>query len=585
MKSKKKVLSLAVLASLTLSGCGGGGGGGSAPSAPPANNPPPTVPVTNSPPPNTSLQRWAPYFSITGTASGSTTTYTNANLSVDSILNPSDYKLISASNFDALNTYTNIQNIDSSGILTPSGSGYTLNGARYFFYSSQGKLYALDLTSQTVPAPVQLGTLAGLTEVCGIQAEQSDGAGLTGNVVVSGATSGTTPAACTAPQTWVVPFNTPATTSIPMQPHTFLVTTFINSSMQATGFVIGTNNSAQTAPSVNVTNDLTQPGIVTSIPYNPGVGDSLASERGGDALNQFVWVDTTNSSGNTEKLYLVSSNGNAIQVSGGGFPNTNISSNSAADENGNLYLVATSGTSGNYTLTVYKVTLTSAQASVIYTLPGITSTTVSSNITVKPDGSGGMLTAIEPGTANPVQNIVFNTATGGVLHNYASLPSSNSYQFIGQDTSGIFNAEDASNIAQNDLYAVNLGSGTPVKTLPNQYMISPIWGNNFINPTNPYYQSYESLLAAAYQPGTQTLSGTASVIETQTYTTTAAFALPSGTASFVPAYISTSPHYIMGMSSGTSDMLFAVVPSTNLSSPAKPQILETNPGSTKWNGY
>ncbi|HET9113796.1 MAG TPA: hypothetical protein VFN66_07985, partial [Burkholderiales bacterium] len=267
--TKIEQLAFILLASLILSGCGGGGGGGgSAPPAPP--------PVTNSPPPNTSLQLWAPYFTITGTTSGSTTTYTDGNLSVDSILNPYNHNLLSIQSLDALNPYTNIQNIDSSGILTASGTGYILNGARYFFFSNNGKLYSLDLTSQTFPVPVQLGTLSNLTEVCGIQAEQSDGTGQTGAVLVSGATSGTSPSDCTAPQSWVVPFNTPASTVIPVQAHTFLVTTFINSSssgITTTGFVIGTPTS------VNVTTDLTQPGTATNIPYNPTVGDTLASER------------------------------------------------------------------------------------------------------------------------------------------------------------------------------------------------------------------------------------------------------------------------------------------------------------------
>ena len=585
MKMQKKRLTTIILASLVLSGCGGGGGGGGGtPGSPPP--PPAPTPVTSTPPPNASLQLWAPYFTITGTVSGSTTTYTNGNLRVDSIANPNNNYPISIQTFDALNPLTNIQNIDSSGILAASGSGYSLNGARYFFFSSNGKLYSLDLTSQaTPPVPVQLGILTGLTEVCGIQAEQSDGTGLTGAVVVSGATSGTTPSSCTSPQTWVVPFNTPATTSIPVQPHTFLVTTFINSSngsLTTTGFVIGTSTS------VNVTTDLTQPGIVTSVPYNPSVGDTLASERGGNATNQFVWVDNTSSSSSTSYLYLVSSSGTVTLVSGGGFPATNISSNTAADEYGNLYVVATSGTSGNYTLTVYKVTLATAKASAIYTLNNIASTTVSSNITVKPDGTGGLLTAVEPGTSNPVQNIAFNTSTGAVFRNFPSLGNSNSYQFIGLDASGIFNAEDA-NPAQNDLYAVNLGTGAVVKSLPNQYLVSPIWGSNFISAANPYYESYGSLLAAAYLSGTQTLNGTASVIETNTYTPTAAFTLPPGTTSFVPAYISTSPHYIMGVSSGSTYNLFATVPSTNLSAPGAPVNLGTNSStstaSVNWNGY
>ncbi|MHB0989665.1 MAG: hypothetical protein ACYC0M_00080 [Burkholderiales bacterium] len=578
-RSKKVQLAFILLASLTLSGCGGGGGGGG--SAPPPAPPP----VTSSPPPNTSLQLWAPYFTITGTTSGSATTYTDGNLSVDSIINPNNHNLLSIPTLDALNPYTNIQNIDSSGILTASGTGYILNGARYFFFSNNGKLYSLDLTSQTFPVPVQLGTLANLTEVCGIQAEQSDGTGQTGAVLVSGATSGTSPSNCTAPQSWVVPFNTPASTVIPEQAHTFLVTTFINSSsgsLTTSGFVIGTTTS------VNVTTDLTQPGIVTNVPFNPSVGNTLASEKGGNATNQFVWVDNTSSTSSTSYLYLVSSSGNATLVSGGGFPYSNISANTASDEYGNLYLVATSGASGNYTLTVYKVTLSTALASVIYTVNNITSTTVSSDITVKPDGTGGLLTVIEPGSTTPIQNIVFNTSTAALLRNYSTLANSNSYQFIGLDSSGIFNAEDA-NTSQNDLYRVDLGTGNVVTSLPNQYLVSPVWGSNFISAANPFYESYGYLLAAAYQSGTQTLTGAASVIETQNYTTTAAFSLPPGTTSFVPAYISTSPHYIMGVSSGSTYNLFAVVPSTNLSTPATPVPLGTNSSNStttvNWNGY
>ncbi len=560
----KKLLSAVILSSLALSGCGGGGGGGGggAPVAPPASNPPPNTNVLNNPP-----QLWAPFYSIT--TGGSTPVY--GSLQVDSITRPVSTLPITSAAFDG--PQTSLSYIDSSGMLSATGSGFTVQGVRYFFYSSGGKLYAVDLTASQ-PAAVQLGVL-GATQVCGIQAEQFDGSGTTGDVIVSGVTSGN---ACTSLLTWVVPFGTPSTTAItPLTFHEFLVATFISansSNIQTTGYVIGVTQSNGTS-SVNYTTDPASMGTpVSGIAYNSAT-ESLASDRGGDATHQFVWVYDHSTTPTTSNLFSVSPNGtSATAAAVTGLPG-NLSNNTATDGAGNLYLVAITGTAAPFNVQVFRAPIAGGAAQPVTASFSVTGAgPISTKLSVNQQGTYGMLTVTGSGTPQTNQNYQLSLAgqSAQPLNNFAGNAGS-AMQFIGLDGSGVINAVASS---QNDVYAVNLTTGSPNPILSNQIGLTQLWSSNQIELPNLDSAAYGSFLAQ------DSSSGVVSVIGTQTYQTTGQFSVPNSLP-FTIAALDSTPHYIMGMQNSTG-VLFAAVPASSAAN-AQVQPLGTNTSTVFWSGY
>lgn len=598
MHSFKTVwLAAAVSTSMALSACGGGS------SSSPSAAAPSTSTGTSS---AKDQQHWLPYYRKTVLSDGSVSTVDS--LSLDSMSNPATHSLVAGGNVTlmtnevdgALDDTANGRRYTSSVMVYPNASGAEEDyGMRYFFYLSNGNLYRLDLTTTKQPTPTNLGSVAGLTQVCSIMNGQTDRSGENGNVVITGTTfTGAGPGDCSSAtpnlSTWVAPFSgKPSNIGF----YANVLGSYFNGN-KVTGYLYEAADN-----SLNVTNDLTLRGTPVKDENNNIVGAISEAVIGqGDAHHYYVDIINYQGSTTTSTLYSIADNGTAktiVSVPGLLYNGDNI----AIDNAGSVYwTIVTPPASGQTTglITAYKSTV-SGPASTLgqISVSNISDATQFYVVSISVSNTQKLVVTASTGTNfSDRRTYAMNTTSGQVINMPAA--DGETTTFIGADESLIFKDGPLT-----DIRAINADNGSVVSQIPGY--IYDVQQLSWLNPTNSSAQKAGKLFIDKEQPlayfsqigatipvlnrCSNALTLPVEVYETENYTPVASFTPPNNSCLGGLLGDDGQTNYVMGSAYDVNTklgQLFAVIPETNApqvtvlenESPANP----TNGSVEQWRG-
>lgn len=472
---KKKLLVTAVLASLMLSGCGGGGSSGSSGSSGSgtSGSTPTGGGSTSSGGSTGSIagkQLWMPYDTEQQSTTGTVSTI--SPIVLDNMDNPVQTVSLPVAPMPSGGTGLNSNSTQTTFALSSNNGSYQPQGSPFLFYAANGNVYSVDLTA-TTPSPAVMANL-GLTQLCGMSAQQSDTTGVNGTLLVYGLTGSGATCWGTGMLTWAIPFNASNTT---LQPLAFTPT--VVDTAQSNGSVVAWLT--QVGTSFYVTSNLAQQGTPVTGLSNVSSLSSLSSS-----------ANMMYEQASTGTVYAINpSTGAATAVTGIPAASSLSNQNVSTDGSGNIYFIDETNLA-NGSLAIDKIPAGATSALQLVTVTGMATSTNANGtffpvFQVNSSGAGGLLTYVSSngGTSGvPGYNLDFvNLGTASQTVN-AILPNAYQGLFIGgtgNDGSMVVQGYSttsgtSTSTSNSDIYLVNPGTGGIVQKFPGEFLVGQVVG-------------------------------------------------------------------------------------------------------------